>query len=145
MSCLSGGDDNDTINTGTLVFYYIISFIHGAVCVGTVIIYNIETWSILRATLTHFFITLTSFYILGFLQGWLEFGSLGFFCITAGFVVAYFIIWFVNYISYKKAVNKLNEEIEFIKIQNDEKDEEIYGSSFSDRAGTDFVAEKWIK
>ena len=55
---------------------------------------------------------------MGTLQNWLEFGSVFFYCITAAFIVVYFIIWLINYLSYKKVVKSMNEDIEKLRNNN---------------------------
>lgn len=114
MSMLSSGSGEE-VNIAKDIFYYIISFLHGAICMGTVVVYEIERWSIARCTITHFVITLSSFYLLGFFQEWLEFGSLSFWIITACFVVAYFIIWLINYIRFKRMIKVMNKDLAKIK------------------------------
>ena len=113
MSLLSGG--GDSAETGSRIFYYVISFLHGAICMGSAVIYDIERWSVARTTITHFLITLTSFYILGMLQHWLVFFSPVFWIITICFVVAYFIVWAIIYIRYRRAVREMNEELRKLK------------------------------
>jgi len=115
MSILTSGSVEEDFSIAKDIFYYVISFIHGAICVGTVVIYEIEHWSIARCTITHFVITLTSFYLLGFLQEWLVLGSLSFWLITAGFVVTYFIIWLINYIRFMCMIKDMNKDLEKMK------------------------------
>jgi len=123
VSQFSSGDGSENVSMGTEVLYYIVSFLHGAICCGTTVIYEFESWSILRATLTHFFITLISFYCLGFIQKWLVFGSALFFIVTAAFIVCYFIIWIVNYLSYRRVVKRMNEDIEKLKTEGNSENE----------------------
>ncbi len=112
MSSFTGsGEAVESISAKTPVFYYVISFLHGAICMGSSVVYSIESWSVVRCTLTHFLITLTSFYILGTLQEWLEFFSPTFWIITACFVVAYFMIWLIMYLRYRKEVRQMNEDL----------------------------------
>ena len=115
MSMLTSGSGEEDFSVAKNIFYYVISFLHGAICMGTVVIYEIEHWSIARCTITHFIITLTSFYLLGFLQEWLVFGSLSFWIITGCFIVAYIIIWLINYIRFKRMIKSMNKDLEKMK------------------------------
>ena len=115
MSMITGTDGEETVSTGTRIFYYIISFLHGAICMGTAVVYSIEEWGVARCTVTHFLITLTSFYLLGTLQKWLVFFSIAFWIITASFVVAYFIIWLIFFVRYKRAIREMNEDLEKLR------------------------------
>ena len=40
----------------------VVSGFFGAICMGGTVVYDIEKWSILKATITHFFITIISFF-----------------------------------------------------------------------------------
>ena len=115
MSVMSKSNGTETAGAGTVVLYYVVSFLHGAICMGTTFVYEIDQWSIARCTVTHFLIVLTCFYILGTVQGWLKFFSLSFWIITGGFVVAYFIVWMIMYLGYRKEIRRMNEGIKKIK------------------------------
>lgn len=93
------------------VAYLVHCALHGALCVGSQIVYDIEKFSIARATVIHFLITLISFYILGMTTGWFHPGDPFFWIITAGFVFVYFLIWLAYYISYRRKVRSMNAEL----------------------------------
>ena len=48
-------------STGFLMLKVLLSAIVGALCMGSSVVYDIEEWSILRATVTHFVIVFASF------------------------------------------------------------------------------------
>lgn len=115
ISVITHSAEDKALSLGTHLFYIIAGGLHGAIAMGTSAIYEIESWSIARVTITHFGITLLSFYILGTIQGWLTIGDTMFWIITVAFILAYFIVWLVNYIAYKRAVAKMNEDLEKLK------------------------------
>lgn len=108
-------------NIRLLILYLVVSGIYGMLAMGTSVVYDIESWSIMKATAVHFVVTLLGFYALGMLEGWLKFGDVIFFIMTVAFVVIYVIIWLVQYLSLKHSVANLNRQLEEMKTS--EKDE----------------------
>jgi len=92
--------------------YILLSGIPGAIAMGSTVIYEIEKWSISRATLTHFLITFGSIYLVGFALGWFRFGEPAFWIFTAAMVAAYILIWLIQYMAYKRQVRKMNEDLQ---------------------------------
>lgn len=103
---------------GWTVAYMLISGGMGLVNMGTMTLYEIERWSLTRATLTHFAITLSTCCGLGLFLGW--FRSATAWIMLAAFVAVYFIIWLVIYRSYKRRVRKLNEDLKHWKDAHSE-------------------------
>ena len=79
---------------------------------GSSAFYDIEEWSILRATVTHFAVVFASFNIIALSLGWFTFGSVDYWIIHAVMIVLYFLIWLVQYLIYKHKVKELNRELE---------------------------------
>ena len=48
-------------SSGIIILNVILSAVFGALCMGGAVVYDIEEWSILRATFTHFVIVFASF------------------------------------------------------------------------------------
>ncbi|MCR5685592.1 MAG: DUF3021 domain-containing protein [Lachnospiraceae bacterium] len=115
LSSMSGGNGEASVSTGKLVFYYVISFLHGAICMGSSVIYNVEQWSIARCTFTHFLITMTSMNILNLLLDWMPIGSPEYLIIMSIFVVAYFMVWLIFFLCYRREVRKMNDELKKMK------------------------------
>lgn len=99
-------------NRLAMFMYFLLCGLYGAVNMGTSAVYDIESWSILRCTLTHFGITLVStvlFFGTMILLGWLTAPPTGVCLLTAAaYVVIYFLIWLAQYLSYRKKVRKMN-------------------------------------
>ena len=95
--------------SGWALAYMLICGAMGMINMGTMTIYEIEHWSLTRATLTHFAITLSTFCGLGLFLGW--FRSTLIIVMLALFVIAYFIIWLSMYLSYRRQVRRMNEEL----------------------------------
>ena len=83
--------------------------IPGAVAMASTVIYDIEEWSLLRATVTHFVIVMGVIIFGCFVLDWFEPWSLSFWIMIAVEAVAYFIIWLIMYLGYRGQIRKLNE------------------------------------
>ena len=76
---------------------------------GTMVLYDIEEWSLLRATVTHFLIVTGVMLLACFVLKWFEPWSTAFWIMLAVVAVGYFIVWLIIYRCYKKQIRKLNE------------------------------------
>ena len=91
--------------------YILLRGIPGAVAMGSTVIYEIEKWSIARATVTHFLITFGCLYLVGFVLEWFRFGNPVFWIFTGTMLAAYFLIWLVQYLACKRKIRKMNEDL----------------------------------
>ena len=99
----------DLLNRGRLMAQLIGSGIYGGIAMGGSAVYEIEKWSLLRATLTHYITTFVSFFVANFLLGW--FDGLAVLIAFLAFSGAYFIIWIIQYTSWKREIRKINEDL----------------------------------
>ncbi len=106
---------SDITWTGARVFQFLVGGIHGAIAMGTTFVYQIERWSILRCTFTHFIICMASFFAMAAIQGWLDFSSSAFIAFLVIMVICYIIIWMMQYLTYRHMVRMMNEELDKIK------------------------------
>lgn len=96
---------------GSIVKYLLSSGILGAVNMGTTVVYSIEHWGLLRTTLTHFCISMTSVCVIGFTSGWFSVDDAVTWLILAVCIVVYFIIWLIMYLQYKREIKRMNEAL----------------------------------
>ena len=82
--------------------------IPGAVIMSSTVIYDIEEWSILRATATHFLFAMGVLVFACFALKWFKPWSAAFWIMLAAEVVCYILIWLIMYSAYKAKVRKLN-------------------------------------
>ena len=101
----------DGMSNGALLAFILSGGLYGAVAAGATVVYDIERWSVARATLTHLLFTLGGLYLLGLAQGWLAFTPFGFFVPTAAFIAVYFLIWLAQYLSFRRKVDQLNRRL----------------------------------
>ena len=95
-----------------------LSGLVGAVANGSVAFtYDNDSWSLLKATLVHFFITMVTFVSIGSILGWLSFEQrfLETVITLSCYIAAYIIIWIVQSTLYKKTVRELNQEVHRLK------------------------------
>ena len=85
---------------------------YGALCMGTIGLYEIERWPMMLSSAIHCLITILPYIPLSMLLGWGEKASDH--LIMAGIqFAAYVVVWFIMYMRYRAEVRKLN------KIQKD--------------------------
>lgn len=104
-----------------VIMQFVGSALNGIICMGSTIVYDIDNLGLSKVTLLHYVITLVSFLCFNFLLGW--FSEFNIILILAVFTVAYFIIWLVNYLIYKREIRRMNIELEDIKKKAGESDE----------------------
>ena len=107
----------------SLVLYLLASGLYGAVNMGTSALYDMEDWSILRCTATHFAICMVSsalFFGTLILAGWMSMPSLGWWAVMlAAFVAVYFLIWLIQYLAYRRKVKQMNAQLRKWKSSRD--------------------------
>ncbi len=104
-----------------VIMQFVGSALNGIICMGSTIVYDIDNLGLSKVTLLHYVITLVSFFSFNFLLGW--FNEFNIILILAVFTVAYFIIWLVNYLIYKREIRRINKDLEYIKQKAGESDE----------------------
>jgi len=94
----------------------IVSGIYGIIAVGGSVVYSIEEWSIVKCTSLHYVTVMVGYYIMAFLMRWFTFRDIGvIFTMFIMMTIAYFIIWMINYLSYKAQLKEINRELNELK------------------------------
>ena len=96
---------------GWLALHIAISGLVGLVNMGTMTVYKLEHWSLLRCTTTHFVIVLSCLCLIGFSMGWFTLHDPVTPWILGSCVVMYFIIWLIMYLRGKRQVRQINEAL----------------------------------
>ena len=85
-----------------------VSGLYGALCMGSTVIYDAEKLPLSVMSLIHCVITLGPYIPLSLFLGWSE--NLTETLITTCIqVTAYFIVWLIMYLRYKKSIKELND------------------------------------
>ena len=100
---------NENFNIREALPSILLGGIPGAIAMGSAVIYDIEEWSLLRATATHFLVVMGVILFACFLLKWFPPWSPAFWIMLAAELVGYVIIWLIMYDCFRKKVRELNE------------------------------------
>lgn len=90
---------------------FLLGGIYGAVAMGSSLVYDIEKWSIARATATHFLLVFALYFLLVTAMGWFRLDDPVFWIVISVMVIAYVLIWLFQYLAYKRKIQAMNEEL----------------------------------
>lgn len=83
---------------------------------GGSMVYEIESWSLLKTTTVHFGATIVTYIAVGLYNGWLTLGPSRANSIQIGiYITAYVVIWLVQGLTYKKEIEDINYGISVLK------------------------------
>ncbi len=91
--------------------HILLGGLYGAVVMGGSAVYDIEHWSIARATATHFLLTFALYFLLVISMGWFTLDEPAFWIVVAVMLVGYICIWLIQYLSCRRKVRELNEDL----------------------------------
>ena len=89
----------------------ILSGVLGGIALGSSVVYEAESWSVTRCTVTHFVVTFATYFTIGFSMGWFPLDDIGTYIMIGSMFVAYFMIWLIMYLISKKQAKELDEEL----------------------------------
>ncbi len=98
-------------NLGAVIIQYFLTGIMGAVFASSSVIFEMDEWSLLRQTITHFVIVSVLSYIAGFLCRWFPHTVVSTLIWFGVFIVVYIIFWVCFMLYYKNKVKKINEAL----------------------------------
>ncbi len=96
---------------GAVIIQYFLTGLLGTTFAATTVIFEMDNWSLIRQTLTHFIITSIVMYIAGFLCGWFPHTVVSTLIWFGVFIVVYVIFWICFSMYYKNKVKKINEAL----------------------------------
>lgn len=91
--------------------HIVIGGIYGAVAMGSSVVYGIEKWSIARATATHFLLVFALYFLLVISMGWFSLSDPVFWIVVGAMVAVYILIWLIQYLSYRRQILEMNDEL----------------------------------
>ena len=102
---------DNLITTSNFLIATISTYILAFIVAGCSILYNIESWSTLKALLIHLAALYASYLLVYALNSWVEFNWISVLIFTAVFVVGYLFIWLIIYICLKLQAKKMNLKV----------------------------------
>ncbi len=91
----------------------IVSLLYGAMFGGTSLIWEVDKWSLLRQTVTHFLaVTLTTLPVAYFMR-WMSPDVAGVLRYMGTFVGIYVVIWLSIYLSIRSKLKKINTKVRY--------------------------------
>ncbi len=103
--------------TGKDLPHILLGGIYGAVAMGSAVIYDVEKWSIARATATHFLLMFALYFLLVITMGWFRLDDPVFWIVVAVMVCGYVLIWLIQYLFYKRKIRGMNDKLEKWKFK----------------------------
>ncbi|MCH5270917.1 MAG: DUF3021 domain-containing protein [Lachnospiraceae bacterium] len=94
-----------------VILQTVFSMIYGAVWGGASIIWEAESWSLLKMTLTHLAICSISTFLIAYFLQWMAHSLLGAFCFFGMFFVIYTIVWLSKYCAIKRQIEQMNSKL----------------------------------
>ena len=116
---LSGDASGASDGSGAMIVHLLLSGVLGMVANGSSAIYEIEEWGIVRATVTHFVITMGTYYTIAFSLGWFSPTDPDCWIMSGILVFVYFMIWLLQSLIFKHKVKRMNEELRRWKSMRD--------------------------
>lgn len=86
----------------------ILCFVYGAAWAGAGLVWEQESWSLLKQTAVHFIICSLATFPIAYLLQWMQHSVSGVIIYFAIFIVIYAVIWFLQYSAMKKRISQIN-------------------------------------
>ncbi|MEE0026354.1 MAG: DUF3021 domain-containing protein, partial [Atopobiaceae bacterium] len=99
---------------GALLAQMLVSGVYGAIPMGGAIVYEFDSWGLLKQAVVHYVNYTAAFLLIGSLVGWVE-TPLEMALMAGVFLVGHCIIWLVMYVRFKAATDELNELLQEAK------------------------------
>lgn len=101
--------------TGAVVAQTVLAGIFGMICFGGMCLFDIEEWSLLRASLVHCMLILISFLTAGLLLHWFSFDIIPILMMSGLIIFTYALIWLIMYAAWKREIRQMNRLAEEYK------------------------------
>ena len=98
----------------------LVSGLYGSFALAGTLFYDIEQWSLTRSSVMHFLVIAVLYVPTAMFLGWAN-SATEILIVEGILLVAYFIIWLVIYLRYKKEVRSLNKMLNKRFLQKEER------------------------
>lgn len=89
----------------------IFSLLYGAMWGGASVIWEMESWSLLRMTVTHLIICSTVTFPIAYLMRWMSHNIMGILLYFGIFLAVYVLIWISQYQAIKRQIKQINHKM----------------------------------
>lgn len=90
----------------------VFSLLYGAVWGGVSVIWDMESWSLLRMTVTHLVICSIVTFPIAYLMRWMSHNITGILLYFGTFLVIYLLIWISRYQAIKRQIRQINHKVQ---------------------------------
>ena len=99
--------------------HILLGGLYGAAALGSSVVYEIEKWSIARATATHFLLVFVPYFLIAIAMGWFRLDDPVFWIMIAAMVIGYVFIWLFQFLSCRRKIREMNEDLKKWKRKGD--------------------------
>ena len=99
--------------------HLLLGGVYGAAAMGSSIVYDIEKWSIARATATHFLFVFALYFLIVVTMGWFRLNDPVFWIVIGAMLLVYVLIWLFQYLSCKRKIRKMNQDLMRMKSKSE--------------------------
>ena len=85
--------------------------LYGAICTCAMILYKIDSISLVYATAIHFLTVMAGLYVLGLVLGW-DFNDTMVFAVFMSYMIIFIVSWIIMFLAGKRKVAKMNEDLQ---------------------------------
>lgn len=94
-----------------VLLQFVLTGILGSVFAGSTVIFEMDTWSLLKQTVLHFITTTTVMFCIAWICRWIPHTTAGALIWIAVFIIIYLIIWFCCCMHYRRFIREINENL----------------------------------
>ena len=108
------GELNDSYraaDTGEVIKCLVSCGLYGAICTCAMILYKIDSISLVYATAIHFLTVMAGLYVLGLILGW-DFNDTMIFAVFISYMIIFIVSWIIIFLAGKRKVTKMNEDLQ---------------------------------
>ncbi len=95
-----------------VILQAVLCGILGAACAAASCAFQVERWSLAKATAVHFLVLSFSMLPIAYVSHWMEHTLSGVLCYFGIFVGIYVLIWFIQYLGIRARVRRINAKLQ---------------------------------
>lgn len=96
---------------GAFLVQAVVLGFYGSLTIGGTVLYDIESWGIVRSTASHFLITMAGYVVIALLFRWMSLKDAEFWIVIFCQAAGYFLIWLIISMISRKNVKIMNEQL----------------------------------